>query len=122
MDSEDITANLKIKMYNTTSSFDVQGLKPNFGTVFQTLGGRTIAVYFLEVILEAIFQSMMNGCNLDEYNKYCKSQAEIGLNHSSKQVNKDSNGNPKKDKKKAQVAIENKCNICDIKPKEVYSF
>ena len=64
----DITANLKVKMYSTSSSFDVQGLKPNFATVFDALGNRTIAVYFVEVILEAIFQSMMNDCNLDDYN------------------------------------------------------
>ena len=38
------SVNLKVKLYSTTSSFDVQGLKPNFATEFEALGKRTIAV------------------------------------------------------------------------------
>ena len=121
MVAEDITADLKIKMYCTKSSFDVQGLKPHFATVISTLGDRTIAVYFVEVILEAIFQSMMNGCNLDEYNLYCKSQAKLGLNQASK-LSKNGGGKSKKEKKKAENAIENKCKLCDTKPKGLNSF
>ena len=51
---EDISANLKVKLYSTTSSLDAQGLKPHYATVFEALGNKTIGVFFAEVVLEAI--------------------------------------------------------------------
>ena len=82
MDLDATTINLKVKIYHTKSSFDVQGLKPHFDTVFEALGRRTIAVYFVEVIMESIFQSIMNECNLEEYNENLKSQIQLGLENS----------------------------------------
>ena len=54
------------KLYSTKSSLDVQGLKSYFSKEVEALGNRTIAVYFVEVVIEAIFQCMMNDCNLEQ--------------------------------------------------------
>ena len=70
MTIENISANLKVKIYNTKSFFDVQGLKPHFSTTFEELGQRTIAVYFVDIILESIYQSMRNNVNLDEFDSH----------------------------------------------------
>ena len=121
MKAGDIAANLKVKMYHTKSSFDVQGLKRNYSMVFEELGNKTIAVYFVEVVLESIFQSMMIKCNLDEYNEYCKTQAKLGLNETAKQLNKNETSK-KKEKGKKQAENESKCSICDLNSKELNSF
>ena len=84
MELDGVPVNLKVKIYHTKSSFDVQGLKPHFDTVFEGLGNRTVAVYFVEVVLEAIFQSMMNECNLEEFNEHCKNQLQLGLDNGAK--------------------------------------
>ena len=117
----DLAVNLKIKMYSTTSSFDVQGLKPHFSTVFDALGNRTIAVYFVEVILESIFQTMRKECNLDDYNNHLKSQAKLGMEASSEIMDKKSETKGKKAKAK-NVAGDKKCSICDSNSKELNSF
>lgn len=118
MEIGDIPANLKVKIYLTKSSFDVQGLKPHFETVFEALGNRTIAVYFVEVVLDAIFQSMMNECNLEEYNIYCKTQAKLGLDNGVKPLDKNADQKGKKVKTKIQEPKVKKCNICDSKRAE----
>ena len=116
MELDNLSVNLKVKIYLTISAFDVQGLKPHFETVFEELGNRTIAVYFVDVVLEAIFQSMMNECNLEDYNKHCKSQATIGLE------SKNADVKTKKAKTKVQDSKVKRCNICDSNSKELNSF
>ena len=102
MDINDITVGLKVKLYSTKSSLDVHGLKSYFSKEVEALGNRTIAVYFVEVVIEAIFQCMMNECNLEQYNKYCKEQLNLGLasiNNSKQHINKNGEGKTKKGKK-----------------------
>ena len=118
MDIDATTINLKVKIYHTKSSFDVQGLKPHFDTVFEALGKRTIAVYFVEVIMESIFQSIMNECNLEEYNETLKSQIQLGLENSDQLTSQ--NGD-KKAKKVKEIKMK-KCNICNCNTKELNSF
>ena len=111
---------LKVKLYSTKSSLDVQGLKSFFSKEIEALGNRTIAVYFVEVVIEAIFQCMMNECNLEQYNQYCKEQLNLGLASSSKQkINKNET---KAKKSKKQTLNDSKCNICDSNTKELNSF
>ena len=121
MDCENIFVHLKVKIYSTTSSFDVQGVKPHFSTLFEELGNRTIAVYFVDVILESIFQSMRNKVNLEDFNEHVKSQAKIGLEVISKPLNKDDT-KVKKTRAKSSVVTDKKCNICDSNSRELNSF
>ena len=121
MEKGDIIINLKVKIYSTNSSLDVQGTKPHYSTEFEALGNRTIGVYFAEVVMEAIFQCMMNKCDLNQYNEYCRTQLNIGLAGTSNQeLNKNQDGKVKKSSKK--VVIEVKCNICETNTKELNSF
>ena len=90
---------LKVKLYSTKSSLDVQGLKSFFSKEIEALGNRTIAVYFVEVVIEAIFQCMMNECNLEQYNQYCKEQLNLGLASTSKQKINKNETKAKKSKK-----------------------
>ena len=70
MEVKDFSIKLKVKLYSTKSSLDVQGLKQHFSSELEVLGNRTVAVYFVEVVMEAIFQCMKNECKLDQYNEY----------------------------------------------------
>ena len=121
MNVEEISADLKVKIYSTTSSFDVQGLKPHFSSTFKELGNKTIAVYFVDVVLESIYQSMRNNVNLEEYNEHLKFQAKLGLEDSQKTVNKP-DVRAKKSKTKINAVSEKKCDICESNSKEINSF
>ena len=121
MEVKDISIKLKVKLYSTKSSLDVQGLKHHFSQELEILGNRTVAVYFQEVVIKAIFQCMKNECNLDQYNEYCKKQLNIGLTEASKQLPKTGEGKQKKNKSK-QASADVKCNICDTNTKELNSF
>ena len=121
MEIDGTSAGLKVKLYSTKSSLDVQGLKSYFSKEMEALGNRTIAVYFAEVVIEAIFQCMMNNYNLEQFNEYCKEQLNIGLaSHSNQQINKNSEAKSKKSKNKLLSDL--KCNICDSNTKELNSF
>ena len=121
MNVEDISADLKVKIYSTTSSFDVQGLKPHFSSTFKELGNKTIAVYFVDVVLESIYQSMRNNVNLEEYNEHLKSQAKLGLEDSQKTVKKQ-DVKARKSRSKINAVSEKKCDICESNSKEINSF
>ena len=99
MELDDVIVNLKVKIYYTKSSFDVQGLKSHFDTVFEVFGNRTIVVYFVLVILEAIFQSILNDCDLDEFNEHCKRQLKLGVENVSKVINQNTDKKGEKSKK-----------------------
>ena len=57
MEVKDFSIKLKVKLYSTKSSLDVQGLKQHFSSELEVLGNRTVAVYFVEVVMEAIFRN-----------------------------------------------------------------
>ena len=123
MNINNTSVGLKVKLYSTKSSLDVQGLKSYFSKEIEALGNRTIAVYFVEVVIEAVFQCMMNECDLDQYNEYCKEQLNLGLasiNNSKQQINKNGEGKIKKSKKQTPNDI--KCSICESNTKELNSF
>ena len=113
---------LKVKLYSTKSSLDVQGLKSYFSKQIEELGNRTVAVYFVEVVIESIFQCMMNKYNLEQYNEYCKEQLNLGLANmnSKQQINKNNEAKLKKSKKQAMNDF--KCSICELNTKELNSF
>ena len=122
MECNEISVGLKVKLYSTKSSLDVQGLKSYFSKQIEELGNRTVAVYFVEVVIESIFQCMMNKYNLEQYNEYCKEQLNLGLANmnSKQQINKNNEAKSKKSKK--QVMNDFKCGICELNTKELNSF
>ena len=86
IDNEEV--GLKVKFYRTKSSFDVQGLSPHFETVFTTLGDRTIAVYFVEVVLEEIFGGIKGSLDLETLNNQFRVLADLALKASESTKNK----------------------------------
>ena len=69
---------IKVKMYHTTSSLDVQGRSPDYKKIFKEYGDRTLAVHFVENLLENIKEEVNKQLNLNEINNFYKEQAELG--------------------------------------------
>ena len=69
---------LKVKMYHTTSSLDVQGRSPDYKRIFKEFGERTLAVYFVEDLLENIKLEVDKQLDLNEVNNFYKERAELG--------------------------------------------
>ena len=68
-------------------------------------------MYFAEVVIEAIFQCMMNECNLKQFNEHCKEQLNQGLaNKSKQQIDKNSDSKTTK-KNNKHSRIDHKCKI-----------
>ena len=69
------TIEMKIKMYHTTSSLDVQGRSPEYSTVYEAFGNRTVALHFVEDILVRIKNELSNQIDLNEVNNTCRDKA-----------------------------------------------
>ena len=70
---------LKVKMYHTTSSMDVQGRAPNYNKVFNEFGNKTVAVHFVEDILKQIKEEITKQMDLDDVNRMMKERVEQGV-------------------------------------------
>ena len=70
---------IKVKMYHTCSSLDVQGRSPDYNKVFEEFGNKTIAVHFVEDILERIKNEISKQMDLDNVNVMYKEKAEMGI-------------------------------------------